>query len=81
MAICWRTIALLWIMMALLWMRSILLVGVVVALLLMSLRRVWRSAAVRVVALLVLALRRGTVAVLGRLPVWVVRRRGVRALQ
>lgn len=81
MTICRRTIALLRVMMALLWMRSVLLVRVVVALLLMALRGVGRSAAVRVVALLVLALGRGTIAVLGRLSVGVVRRRGVGALQ
>jgi len=75
--ICRRAIALLRVMMTLLWMRAILLVRVVVALLLMALRGVGRSAAVRVVALLVLALGRGTIAVLGRLSVGVMRRRGV----
>jgi hypothetical protein len=74
LAICWRTIALLWVMIALLLMRSILLVGIMIALLLVWLRWVGRSAAVWVVALLVvLLLRRGTIAVLGRLRVGIVR--------
>ena len=73
MAMCWRTIALLWVVVALLLMRSILLVGIMIALLLVWLRWVGRSAAVWVVALLVLLMRRGTIAMLGRLRVGIVR--------
>jgi hypothetical protein len=67
-------------MVALLLVRSVLLVRIMVALLLVCLRWVGRCAAVRVVALLVLALRRGTIAVLGRLRIWIVRWRRVGAL-
>lgn len=73
LAICWRTIALLWVVVALLLMRSILLVGIMIALLRVWLRWVGRSAAVWVVALLVLLVLRSTIAVLGRLRVGIVR--------
>jgi hypothetical protein len=71
---------LLGVVVALLLVRSVLLVRVMIALLLVCLRWVGRSAAVRVVALLVLALRRGTIAMLRRLRIRVVRWRRVGTL-
>jgi hypothetical protein len=76
--------ALLRVMIALLLMRPILLVRVMISLLLMRGRRVGRVAAVLVVALvalLILVLGRGAVAVLWSLAIGVVRRWRVGALQ
>jgi hypothetical protein len=69
----------LWVLIALLLVRSVLLVRIVMALLLVCGRRVGRGTAIRIIALLVLTRRRGAKAVL-RWPMWVMRRWRVGAL-
>jgi hypothetical protein len=62
----------LWVVIALLLVRSILLLRIFISLLLMRGLRIGRGAAVGIVALLILSLRRSTVALLGRLAVGIV---------
>jgi hypothetical protein len=69
----------LWVLIALLLVRSVLLVRIVMALLLVGGRRVGRGTAIRIIALLVLTRWRGAIAVL-RWPMWVMRRWRVGAL-